>query len=308
MNNEAGPGTPEYSNIWRRLGAFAIDVLVIGGVGAIAGYFLFDQFVQLGGWGRVVGFALALVYFGFLNSSVGNGQTLGKRALGIKVVDANASTLPPGKSILRFLPLGIPWILNGASFPQEMLMSPMMYVLSLAIFGLGFGLIYLFFFNRPTRQSLDDLVVDSFVVRSGTVGPISAPPLRRVHVVVVMVLVLSSASLPLFAKRLISQQPFAGLMDSVNAVYTEPVVAHAIVSKGWSTSGGVKTTYLQVVANIRERRTDDRELARGLATKVLAADPSSRTLDVVQVVLVYGYDIGIASASRTFAHDFKPGE
>jgi uncharacterized RDD family membrane protein YckC len=300
--------TPEYANAWRRLGAFAIDVLVIGLVGVIAGYFLYDQLVQLGGWGRVLGFALALAYFGFLNSSVGNGQTVGKRALGIKVVDANAATLSPGQSMLRFLPLGIPWILNNAPFPQDLLMSPMMYVLSVAIFGLGFGLVYLFFFNRPTRQSLDDLLVDSFVVRAGTIGPVPASPLRRVHVIVVAVLFLVSSALPLFAKRLISQQPFAGLMDSIGAVNAESVVMHTMVSKGWSSSGGVKTTYLQVVANIRERRTEDQELAGRLATKVLAADPSARTLDVIQVVLVYGYDIGIASASRTSTHNFKPGE
>jgi len=298
--------TPEYSSALRRLGAFAIDVLVIGLIGVIAGYFLFDQFVRLGGWGRVLGFALALVYFGFLNSSIGNGQTVGKRALGIKVVDANAATLPVGRSMLRFLPLGIPWILNNAAFPQELLLSPMMYVLSLAIFGLGLALVYLFFFNRPTRQSMDDLLVGSFVVNSGAVGPVSASPLRRVHVVVVVALFLVSAALPLFANRLIAQQPFAGLMDSLNAVYTEPLVMHTTVSKGWSSSGGVKSTYLQVVANIRERRTDDQELAKSLASKVLAADPAARTLDVIQVVLVYGYDIGIASGSLSSTHNFNP--
>ena len=300
--------TPEFPNVWRRLGAFAIDVLVIGLVGVAVGYFLFDQLVQLGGWGRVLGFSLAIVYFGSLNSSVGNGQTVGKRALGIKVVGADGSTLPLGKSMLRFLPLGIPWILNGAAFPQNVLMSPMMYVFSMAIFGLGFGLVYLFFFNRPTRQSLDDLLVGSFVVMAGPVGPISASPLRRVHVIVVSILVLSAATLPLFAKRLISQQPFSGLMDSIAAVYTEPLVMHTTVSKGWQSSGGVKTTYLQVVANIRERRTEDRELARQLVLKVLAADPAARTLDIVQVVLVYGYDIGIASGSLTSTHDFNPRE
>jgi uncharacterized RDD family membrane protein YckC len=298
--------TPEYSSVLRRLGAFAIDVLVIGLVGVIAGYFLFDQFVRLGGWGRVLGFALALVYFGFLNSSIRNGQTVGKRALGIKVVDANGATLPLGKSMLRFLPLGIPWILNNAAFPQEWLLSPMMYVLSLAIFGLGLALVYLFFFNRPTRQSVDDLLVDSFVVNSGAAGPVSASPLRRVHVIVVAALFVVSAALPLFAKRLIAQEPFAGLMDSLNAVYTEPLVTHTTVSKGWSSSGGVKTTYLQVMANIRERRTDDQELAKSLASKVLAADPSARTLDVIQVVLVYGYDIGIASGSLSYTHNFSP--
>jgi len=117
-----------------------------------------------------------------------------------------------------------------------------------------------------------------------------------------------SAALPLFAKSLISQQPFAGLMDSLNAVHTEPLVTHTTVSKGWSSSEGVKTTYLQVVANIRERRTDDEELAKSLAAKVLAADPSARTLDLVQVVLVYGYDIGIASGSLSYTHNFNPGK
>jgi len=52
----------------------------------LIGATLFDQLSHLGGWGRLVGFCIAILYFGTLNSVVGKGQTLGKRILKIHVI------------------------------------------------------------------------------------------------------------------------------------------------------------------------------------------------------------------------------
>jgi hypothetical protein len=41
----------------------------------------FQQFVELGGWGRAIGFPIAAIYFVILNSRIGGGQTIGKRIL-----------------------------------------------------------------------------------------------------------------------------------------------------------------------------------------------------------------------------------
>jgi len=83
----------EISGLWRRVVAFFIDILILGGVGVLLGMFLSEQFVSLGGWGRADGFAIAALYFGVLNSSIANGQTAGKRLLGIQVVDKNGQLL-----------------------------------------------------------------------------------------------------------------------------------------------------------------------------------------------------------------------
>jgi len=101
-------GSSSFAGAWRRLGAFVVDAFLLGLVGVIAGYFLFDFFVSLGSWGRVLGFAIALGYFGTLNSGIGHGQTIGKRLLRIRVVSADGSPLSVSKSVLRFAILGTP--------------------------------------------------------------------------------------------------------------------------------------------------------------------------------------------------------
>jgi uncharacterized RDD family membrane protein YckC len=75
------------SGFWRRLLAFIFDGVLLGLVGVILGLLLFDSLARLGGWGRLIGFCHALVYFGVLNSAIGGGQTIGKRIMKIQVVD-----------------------------------------------------------------------------------------------------------------------------------------------------------------------------------------------------------------------------
>src|SRR5208283_1622002 len=48
---------------WRRIVALVIDYIVLWLFGEVLGLFLFDFFAHLGGWGRLVGFGVALVYF-----------------------------------------------------------------------------------------------------------------------------------------------------------------------------------------------------------------------------------------------------
>ena len=52
------------SGFWRRLLAFLIDCLILGVFGMLSGVFLFETYVSLGSCGRLVGFFIALIYFG----------------------------------------------------------------------------------------------------------------------------------------------------------------------------------------------------------------------------------------------------
>ncbi|HEX6636467.1 MAG TPA: RDD family protein [Steroidobacteraceae bacterium] len=301
--------TPQESlpaGIWRRLGAFAIDCVLIGLVGVLAGTVLYDTLVNLGGWGRLLGFVIGLAYFGPLNSRLGGGQTLGKRLLGIKVIGADGAPLPLPRSLLRYAVIGTPWFLNGAPYPPDLLMSPVIYVLSLAIFGLGLSTIYLFFFNRPTRRALHDLVAGSYVVRAEGAGRVAEVPLWRTHRVLVAVIFVAAAITPLITSRLATRGSFAGIMQTFRAVSAEPGITHAQVNKGWSSGSNGRVTYLQITAFLAEPRLDDAELARRLARTAIEADPSALKLQVLRVLLVYGYDIGIASAHRSRAYDSPP--
>jgi uncharacterized RDD family membrane protein YckC len=307
MNTEMIPASA-YAGPWRRLGAFLIDGVLIGLVGISAGYFLFDVFVGLGAWGRLLGFCVGLAYFGTLNSRIGGGQTLGKRILKIKVTSADGSALSVPRALLRFAVIGTPWFLNGAWFPPGVLESPLLYLLSAVVFGVGLSIVYLFLFNRPTRQSLHDLAVGSIVVPAGSTAPIAMPAPGRVHSIVVGILLAAFVALPFFTKGLAAKEPFAALMQTYEAVSAAPGVVHANVNKGWSRSASGETTYLQVTAYLSEPRVDDAEIARRLAGVAIDADPTVVKLNVVQVILVYGYDIGIASAHRSHTFSGTPTE
>src|ERR1700733_790414 len=79
--------------LWRRFLAFLVDALLLGIIGSIVGALFFETLVRMGPWARVVGLLIALCYFGFLDSSTGSGQTVGKRFFRLKVVDSQGGML-----------------------------------------------------------------------------------------------------------------------------------------------------------------------------------------------------------------------
>jgi uncharacterized RDD family membrane protein YckC len=312
MSTDEANGVQIIAGFWRRLGAFFLDCLLLGVIGNIVGYFLTEEFVQLGPWGRLLGFLVAMIYFGALNSRLTGGQTLGKKLLKIKVVAKDGAPLSVSKSFLRFLPLGIPWFLNNAQFSESVLWSLWGYLASIAIFGLGFSVVYLYVFNRKSRQSVHDLLVGSYVVSVKATGPVESTGLSQVHIAVCALLVVASGVTPYFAKNLTASEPFASLMNVYHAVSSEPWVVHAQVNKGKSTvttnKGRSTTTYLTITAYSKDPDIKNIERAKKLANLALSAESSAGGLDVIQVTLVYGFDIGIASSWRSQSNAHSPAE
>lgn len=300
------------SGFWRRIGALFIDTLVLGVSGLALGLFLESLFVQMGGWGRLVGFSIALIYFGVMNSSIAGGQTIGKKALKIRVVDSNNSPINLGKSILRYFILAIPFSLNGAQFSNETMLSFLMYPLSLIIFGGFFSILYLYIFNRVTRQSLHDLVVGTYVVNAN-VEKQEPGKVWSVHLIIVAVLFISAAIVPAFTTQLAQSELFKGMLAAQSALSNNPSVAYATISSGSSTfssttEGTKTTTYVSSQVFLNTNNVSDTELARRLATIVVANYPEALQKDTIYINLTYGYDIGIASSWSNYTHNFSPIE
>lgn len=313
MTTDQSSDTVVMACFWHRIGAFFLDGVILGAIGVAAGFVLADKFVQLGPWGRLLGFVVTLAYFGTLNSSLSGGQTPGKRLLKIRVVASNGAPPSVARAFVRFLPLGAPWFLNGARFSEAVLLSPWMYVLSVAVFGMGLSILYLYIFNRRTRQSLHDVSVGSYVVSAQTSGAAITSKLWRGHLLVCIVLLFASALVPYFTKNLAQGEPFASLMNVSRVVVSEPWVVNAEVNTGQtffsSTDKGQHTTkYLNITAYTRDPDIANAERAKQLARLALSADSTARDLDVIQVTLVYGYDIGIASFWRSQNHSHSPAE
>jgi uncharacterized RDD family membrane protein YckC len=301
------------AGFWRRLGAFSIDCLILGALGLALGTIFGSAFVKMGPWGRLMGFAIALAYFGSLNSKLTEGQTPGKRTLKIKVVDSGGAALAPSKAFVRFVPLGTPWFLNGAQFPESALTKFWIFPISFAIFGVGLSLLYLYIFNRATRRSLHDLLVGSYVVRAETQGNIVVPRLWLPHLLVCGVLCVAAALVPYFTAPLAASEPFASLLQVQRAVVAEPWVLSAQVQVGKtyaasSSTGKTQTKYLNVSAYSSDDDIANKDRAKHLAKLSLVADSSTEPVDVVNVGLIYGYDIGIASAWKSYNHSYSPQE
>lgn len=300
------------AGFWRRIGALFIDSVILGVLGLALSFVFESLFVQMGGWGRLVGFVIALAYFGVMNSSVANGQTFGKKLLDIRVVNSSNNTISLLRSFARYTILALPISLNGAMITNDALLSNMLYPLSIIIFGGLLSTIYLYIFNRITRQSLHDLITGTYVVNT-TAQQQEPSSVWRPHLIVVTVIVVASAIAPIFTKKLAQQEPFKDLLATQTALMEYSVVRHATLNVGSSTltksnESAKTTTYLNARVFILEKNVDDVELARNLAKVVMANYADVKNKNLIQITLTYGFDIGIWSQWSNFTHAFKPAD
>ena len=177
------PAFPPIAGFWIRLLAFTIDSLILGIFGQILALVFSDFFYNIGPYGRPIGWAIALIYFGIFNSKLGSGQTLGKRLMKLAVRDGNNKTIGLWRSVARISIIIAPALFNGWAIPilQNAVINV---ILTVTVFGLGGALIYTMIFNRGTRQGIHDLLVGTYVVNLKG-APIEAfPKSARVHLVV----------------------------------------------------------------------------------------------------------------------------
>ena len=300
------------SGFWGRLLAIVLDGFVLGIVGFVSGLFFFDFYARLGGWGRLIGFGADSMYFGILNSAIGKGQTIGKRIMKIEVTNKFGEHIPLGQSLLRNTILGVPFFLNGILAPPSLVMSPVGYVIGFIVFGIGGAIIYLYIFNRRTRQSLHDLVVGTFVTKTTPQGSVPLIPLWRPHLAIIGVWFITILGLLVFIPALSQRGVFPELLAVQKSIQLSGKVhaATATVGKSWGTSSGKKweSNYFRTNAILKERPSDYEGAAREIAAIVLRDYPEVMKKDVMAVTITYGYDIGIARSWRSQNVQHSPQE
>lgn len=318
------PAAPRIAGRWRRFFAFAIDGMVLGLPGTLLGLTFYDAAVELGQAGRAIGFVIALLYFGILDSRLGGGQTLGKRLLKIRVVDRAGPTITFARSVGRSLVVAVPYFLNGlwiapAELPAGAAVDyALAVILGFAVFG-GLGaLVYLFLFNRRTRQSLQDLVADTFVVRTDDVpAPI---PLRiaRLHLVVVgcwgllwlVIPALGTFWAGVFVPS--AEQLGAGLdlqRALATAAQTNRVqVVFGVMQMATLRTGSSSSSHMSINAQLEQPAADVDGLALSLAAIVLKKYPDLQGRDILVINITTGFDLGIAAWSTGYRNAERPEE
>ena len=310
---KAGRAGVQIAGFWRRLFAFCLDAILLGVLGACIGLIDFDGLAALGDWGRAVGFAVALFYFGAMDGRLFGGQTLGKRMLGIKVICGAGAPLSVGASMLRAGIFCVPYFMNNAMIDTGAIASWLSVLLSVVVFGVGISIVYLLLFNRHTRQSLHDLAVGAYVVSNVTGVPVDRPPVWRVHYGIVGLIMITALALPFVAQRIAGSDEFAGLLSVQQGLQQESGVRHATAMVSVNTfsghAAGVTTNHVfSSRIFLSHRVTEADSMANRLARIILDRDPSAENEDLIAIALVYGYDIGIASAWRVQNFSFSPAQ
>ncbi|NYE63125.1 putative RDD family membrane protein YckC [Duganella sp. 1224] len=291
------------ARLWRRAVAFVLDFALLGIVGAIAGACLYEPLTVLGPWGRVLGFAIATAYFGVSQSHVGDGQSLGMKVLGLRVVTASGTPLSVGASLLRAGIFCLSYFLGSLPSAFSGLNAWVASALSMLIFGVGACSTYLLIFNRKTRQTLHDLAVGAFVVNDAR-GPLALPTERvwRGHAAIV------TAALVAFCVAGVWMALPGSLGDMLRvrqAVMSLPGVSNASVMLNY---GPQNARTLSVTAVTDASAQNPEALARRVAKAALENYANVDQMKTVTVTLSSGFDIGIAQVWRSVNYVRTPRE
>ena len=302
---------------WRRFLAFAIDGFILYGVGRGVGAAFFNTFSRIGPWGHLVGFCIALFYFGVLDSRFGSGQTVGKRLMQLRVVDAHGNTISFRKSILRYSVFAAPYFLNGLILRSMQIPWIVPLMISVVVVGVGGSTLYLMIFNRHTRQGLHDLAVRSYVARSVDSGPVAIEPIWDTHWKVLrwlltLLAVFFVAAAVLYNENSDKLGPVAQSQRDVRIIEQLDRVQMARVRNfeplKWSSNVtksplAAKNTFVITVwwageASVRAALADQ------VAKLILENDPRAQKQDLIYVRVSRGYFLGIASGgnSQVFVH------
>jgi uncharacterized RDD family membrane protein YckC len=305
---------------WRRLFAFIIDTTFLGIFGLTIGTLFFDFFAEHREIGLLFGFAVALLYFGIQNSSLFSGQTIGKRLLKIRVVNKEARTISLQRSFARFMILGVPYFLNGALLPPELTNNYFVSIpLVLIVFAGMAAIIYLYTFNKKTRQSLHDLIIGTYVINASTAAHSSFQPavVWRGHYAVsgfifLAVILIVTIVMP----RLVQKDFFKELLALQDRIQRSGIVYTSSVSVGKSLIKTMKTsgeknreeTYVLIKAFLKMKPSDYDTPINTIAGFVMESYPLAMEKDMIVIIASYGYDIGIARVTKNQIRKHSPEE
>lgn len=168
------------AGFWRRFFAWFIDFFLITILTGLIVFPFSEIIFTLGPWANVISAIFIICYWGVFNSEIVFGQTIGKKVVGIAVVNPDNQYLTLKQSFLRAFLLGFFVLSSGitAVLIHNIFMESILGALTLA--G-GLITTYGLIFNLTTRQGAHDLLVKSYVVKL-PIHPESEPPaLPNIH-------------------------------------------------------------------------------------------------------------------------------
>jgi len=295
-------------SILKRLIALFVDFIILGITGYVSGLLFEDFYVSLGRYGTLVGSTITIIYFSVLQSKLGGGQTLGKVVVGAKVTDLKGEYLTFGKSFLRSFILFFP-IMNMEIFAVG---NGMLVIMMLLMFT-TFASLYFILVNR-SRRCLHDILVSSIVINENVtefeINDSNDRSLKKIIPLAVFATIIIGISFYQFS----TEPSYNKLLDvkeqieNIEGVITVNEVKSSM--KTYYNTDEPSTTYSSIKVTVR---IDNKEEALNSNShyfnkfyKIIKTEiPESQNMDGVSITLFYGYNIAIASKSRSVTRTFE---
>lgn len=297
-------------SIIKRLLALIIDFIILGIIGYVSGFFLEDFYVSLGIYGTLFGTVIAIIYFSIFQSSIGKGQTPGKKFMRAKVTDLKGEYLTLEKSFLRSSILFFPF-LNTSLFAGRY--ETIIILLILSLINL---ITHYFILVNKSRRCLHDILISS-VVTYQNVTEIDIDPQNDRSIKKIVPIGIIAAFLFIVSTFVIDTT----IKDALKNMYSikekieniDGVITVSGIKENTSThyslgESSETNTTIQVELKINDKeeiKNTDSQYFYDIYDIIKREIPEYTDMDAVIITLYYGYDIGIAKKNESVTKVFE---
>jgi len=311
---------------WRRVVALLVDLIVLSLLLAFPALRWFDYFSSHPTAALTLGFVVTFPYFIILSSRIGHGQTLGKKLAKIRVADVHGKPISLQRSTLRCCVLVTPFFFENVQFTCTGDFCAITTVLAWLLSAWEFAIPYLFIFNGKTRQSLHDLVAQTYVIDADlwplqhakptvtnadpVVGWFSSQVVTReqiwtTHFIIVGAILLIFGLGGVFASRKVEEMgPFPDLLALQNAIMQSGKARSVGVTIKNAWTNGRTSTSIVVTVAPSNAQIDDKAQAQEIAAIALHASPKASEMDSLDIVILHTVNFGLLhySYNRPYGH------
>jgi len=296
---------PIISTFVPRVFALIIDLIILGLIGYTIGVFFRESFVKTGIHGLLIGWLIATIYYTLGNSKFTSGRTLGKFILLIKVTNTKGESLSIREALVRALFFTTPYFLfdyfQGLSTNQYLSSS-----LGFISFSYYFGLAYFYLANRNSRQTIHDIFSKTLVITKEQ--DISVVPLnisKAKYGIFVGLIVLLIGSYTIFSMNFTQFSNTSEIFEANQKVLNEIIVEASEINEilyiesatiNIDSEVGIIVT-AKMSQNFKQVNMD--EIGSKILDVLKTKEFNISRLDYSEVILNYGFDIGISKYSTS---------
>lgn len=287
--------------IGRRIAALIIDFIVLAIIGYILVLFGKGFFVELGTHGVLVGWIISTVYYAIFNSKIGKGQSPGKSVMHLEVVNNDGRQLELQDGLIRSLFFTTPFFLF--EYIQNLFYQPVVSSLFGAlIIAYYVGLFYFFLINSD-RRTVHDLIAKTSV-KFKHKDQVELTPVSKLKIYIfagIIITILSGFTAIYFSFKDTTNtlaEVFEANNKVLNELATEIYELDEVIRIESSKFHVTVKSEVGIVIEVWVNKNVSREEAEIIYEKIMNILSSKKfrinRLDYSEIILKYGYDIGIA--------------